>query len=827
MNATTTAPTRAATSIPCARALSGQSVIELRGRFPARTSAGSWAGTLRSNSEVLDVLSQPPFRHTYKDRHRVRGAEHLLGWLATFPGSSWQERWQASDVESVGDRRWMDRPVSWLASRGRAAAHDRTDMAGGMLALICADVIRPGMRWIFQHGSTHLTLAMERCRDPEGITRMREAIVDRTVRPALGGRALHKVSVIMANKGGLLGDITVGDCVEVVDVQGTVQCQTYAASLFYEVLHGLGQFPADAPATIRPFRSARGQLTIDQLVDRYRIACTPVRDLLVDYLKERQPALDYSTMRHLARVLASYFWRDLELHHPGIDHLRLSPQAARAWKDRARYKTTTVKLPDGSVHEGKALRTNYKSDMLLVRAFYLDIAQWAVEDPARWARWSAPCPISQADVDRRKEARHTKARMDQRTRERLPVLPRLVSGANQRRQTAAARLEALIATAEGEYFTVLGETFRRVPLRNRTGSTWAQGLDGSKRRNLALEEHEAFWGWAAVEVLRHTGIRIEELGELSHHSITQYRLPSTGEIVPLLQIAPSKTDEERLLLVSPELADVLGIIVCRVRDASGAIPLVTSYDNNEQVWNAPMALLFQRTFAGERRPVRDVVLRTLLNATFLSVGLLDDTGRSLRYTPHDFRRLFVTDTVMSGLPPHIAQVICGHKDINTTMGYKAIYPAEAIEAHRAFIARRRSLRPGNEYRTPTAQEWDSFLAHFEKRKLSVGTCARAFGTPCIHEHACVRCAMLRPDPDQRGRLVEIRDNLLARIAEAEREGWLGEVEGLQVSLVGANDKLTQLEAETQRVRTVVDLGMPSLRQLTVRTSETTGPAAPS
>ena len=27
---------------------------------------------------------------------------------------------------------------------------------------------------------------------------------------------------------------------------------------------------------------------------------------------------------------------------------------------------------------------------------------------------------------------------------------------------------------------------------------------------------------------------------------------------------------------------------------------------------------------------------------------------------------------MSGLPPHIAQVIAGHKDINTTMGYKAV-----------------------------------------------------------------------------------------------------------------------------------------------------------
>ena len=39
-----------------------------------------------------------------------------------------------------------------------------------------------------------------------------------------------------------------------------------------------------------------------------------------------------------------------------------------------------------------------------------------------------------------------------------------------------------------------------------------------------------------VEVLRATGIRVEELTELSHHSLVQYRLPTTGEIVPLLQI---------------------------------------------------------------------------------------------------------------------------------------------------------------------------------------------------------------------------------------------------------------------------------------------------
>jgi hypothetical protein len=37
------------------------------------------------------------------------------------------------------------------------------------------------------------------------------------------------------------------------------------------------------------------------------------------------------------------------------------------------------------------------------------------------------------------------------------------------------------------------------------------------------------------------------------------------------------------------------------------------------------------------------------------------------------------------------------------------------------------------------------------------------------------------------RLSEIRDNLTARIREAEHEGWLGEAEGLRVSLAAARN----------------------------------------
>ena len=104
---------------------------------------------------------------------------------------------------------------------------------------------------------------------------------------------------------------------------------------------------------------------------------------------------------------------------------------------------------------------------------------------------------------------------------------------------------------------------------------------------------------------------------------------------------------------------------------------------------------------------------------------------------------------------------------------------------------------------------DKVQRNFERRKVATGTCGRAFGTPCIHEHSCLRCSMHWPDPAQRNRIAEIRDNLTARIAEADREGWLGEAEGLKISLAGAQDKLAQIDRRT-RTPAPVGLGMPAL-----------------
>jgi hypothetical protein len=737
-------------------ALHGSAHRALREAHPPRAVPDTWPSTTAEYGEVLDGLNEL-FHGIHKNTRylRWRGARNVLGWLQEFPGETWQQRWRNCPLEEdpgIG----LTQALSWVRQHQDQISDG--DLKSGILALACADVIRPGAAWLLTRRSRHMREMVAQHRDPEAFAALEAAAAPGIWPAKLGLQARNQIATLVLAKGGKVRDITIGDCLELREIETQVKMRGAGRSLFYLWLKDLEVIPSDAPATLRDFKRRSGQVSIEQLVDRYQLQCRPVRDLIVDYLTERQPVLDYTSLEGLSRHLAQLFWADLERHHPGIASLRLAPRVATAWKERIRTKTRRQRQPDGSYIEITTQRESSVATLNVVRAFYLDIAHWAAEEPGRWGPWVAPSPVKEGEIAHKKQAKRQKAKADQRTRERLPVLPILVEAVDRQLKEARVRHDAALAAAAGTSFTVLGKTYTRVQ-----HIRWADGVpattvydEDGKRCTLGYSENRAFWAWATVEFLRHTGVRIEEMLEVSHHSITQYTLPSTGETVPLLQIAPSKTDQERLLLVSPELADVLSAIVCRVRDSSGVIPLVRSYDRHEKVWNPPMPLLFQWRTGGQNRPISETMIRRALDETLDFAGLTDNTGRPLDYQPHDFRRIFITDAIMNGLPPHIAQIIAGHDDISTTMRYKAIYPMEAIEAHRAFIARRRSTRPGEEYRTPTNEEWDEFLGHFERRKLSIGTCGRAFGTPCIHEHACIRCPMLRPDPAQRHRLLEIR-----------------------------------------------------------------------
>src|SRR5207248_3182081 len=84
---------------------------------------------------------------------------------------------------------------------------------------------------------------------------------------------------------------------------------------FYQLLHAAGFLPAGAPPRAGMLNPrVRGQLSAGQLIDRYDLACRPVRDLLADYLNERRPGIDYVTMNGLAYQLGLLFWKDLETH---------------------------------------------------------------------------------------------------------------------------------------------------------------------------------------------------------------------------------------------------------------------------------------------------------------------------------------------------------------------------------------------------------------------------------------------------------------------------------------------------------------------------------
>ena len=100
-------------------------------------------------------------------------------------------------------------------------------------------------------------------------------------------RAAEQIAVILAAKGGVIADVTVGDCLEFMEIRDTLagSLDGGKGACFYQLLHAMGIFPPGAPATLRMLNPHfQGQLSTAELIDQYALSCQPVRDLLADYL---------------------------------------------------------------------------------------------------------------------------------------------------------------------------------------------------------------------------------------------------------------------------------------------------------------------------------------------------------------------------------------------------------------------------------------------------------------------------------------------------------------------------------------------------------------
>ncbi|MGX1612579.1 tyrosine-type recombinase/integrase [Micromonospora chalcea] len=302
-------------------------------------------------------------------------------------------------------------------------------------------------------------------------------------------------------------------------------------------------------------------------------------------------------------------------------------------------------------------------------------------------------------------------------------------------------------------------------------------------------------------------MRIEELLELTHLSVRQYQR-ANGEVIALLVIAPSKTDRERVIPMSAELFHVIASLVRHQHDQATPIPLIQRWDPSERELSDPLPFLLQRQTGPTRQVVSHKWVLNMLQRRCAELAAKHPQLTDIHFTPHDFRRIFATDLVNGGVPIHIGAALLGHLSLQTTRGYVAVFDDTVVSHYQQYLQKRRAMRPADEYRDVTAAEWAEFDEHFDRRKVELGNCARPYGTPCQHEHACIRCPVLELSPGMLPRLNEIEDDLLGRRRRAEQERWLGEIEGIDLTLTFLAQK--REEALRRQPAGPAFLGLPAI-----------------
>lgn len=229
-------------------------------------------------------------------------------------------------------------------------------------------------------------------------------------------------------------------------------------------------------------RKSQPPKTIDELVAA-RVP-EPFRAATAAYMTaySQRVSSNYSTTRTKIRSLA-YFWQYIAEEHPEVAACRqVLPHQARGFVPWALVKARTVQRSTAT--KGSEDRTTTYDWMADVRAFFADICTWGTEPGSPLAEYAPPTiPLTTHDLNS--------------------------GGFAAARAWTTARMTATVMDLAREIPSIRAFALRRW---HEAAQRLAAAPDDQKA---ARTERTCFWDWALLDLLLTSGLRVEEVSELT------------------------------------------------------------------------------------------------------------------------------------------------------------------------------------------------------------------------------------------------------------------------------------------------------------------------
>ncbi|MCZ0732563.1 site-specific integrase, partial [Mycolicibacterium iranicum] len=255
-----------------------------------------------SITELCDVVAE--YHQTMAPQQLqpiVRGTRAVLDVLARYPGQTWEQRWLASGYDAA--------PRTWFEHDALPHYDHWSPTLKAVNALLRVRALRPSYSWLLDSKQrVNLWRFLDYNGGPD-LERLRALPAYQDAVPKYQADAEKALARVMIRTGKTIAEVCGDDLLFYADVVRTSGRQR-REHLIWELLVALGPLAGEAP-TLRATWSARGnsrQHSAATMVDRYGIPASGVRDVLVGYLEELQPNMDYGSLEGLAYRLARLFW---------------------------------------------------------------------------------------------------------------------------------------------------------------------------------------------------------------------------------------------------------------------------------------------------------------------------------------------------------------------------------------------------------------------------------------------------------------------------------------------------------------------------------------